>query len=154
MIEPAYDRTQRGYFAFFVVPIFVAIAGVYGWSTGSVEGTVVFAAVAVIVFVISLFFSTLRVYDGGTALHLDWGPILGARVRLPYAEMASAERARSRFIDGWGIHWVPGRGWTYNIWGYDCVEIRKKSGKVCRVGTEDPEGLTRFLESRISETSR
>lgn len=150
MTTPAYDRTQRGYFAYFVVPIFVAIAGMYGWSTGSVGGTVAFAAVAVIVFVISLLFSTLRVHDDGDALQLTWGPIRWVRVRLAYSEMEAVEPGRSRFIDGWGIHWVPGRGWTYNIWGYDCVEIRKKSGKVCRVGTEDPEGLAHFLESRIS----
>jgi hypothetical protein len=39
-----------------------------------------------------------------------------------------------------------GRGWTYNLWGFDCVEFQYK-GRPCRIGTDDVQGLTDWLRS-------
>ena len=55
--------------------------------------------------------------------------------------------SRSALIDGWGMHWIPGRGWTFNLWGFDCVELIV-SGKPLRIGTDDMENLVAFLESK------
>jgi hypothetical protein len=63
--------------------------------------------------------------------------------------MSDVAAARSSWIDGWGIHYIPGRGMTYNLWGFDCVEI-DMNGRTVRVGTDDPEGLTDFLKGRIA----
>ena len=54
------------------------------------------------------------------------------------------EPGRIAIIDGWGIHYIPGRGWTYNLWGFGCVKLTVR-GKVVRVGTNDVENLARFL---------
>ena len=48
--------------------------------------------------------------------------------------MTAVEAGRSSLIDGWGIHWIPGRGWTYNLWGFGCVVIQQGK-KTTRVGT-------------------
>ncbi len=32
--------------------------------------------------------------------------------------------ARSNWLDGWGIHYFPGRGIIYNLWGFDCVRVQ------------------------------
>ena len=59
---------------------------------------------------------------------------------------------RSRVLDGWGIHWLPVRGWIYNVSGFDCVAITTRRGRL-RVGTDDPGGLATFLQRKIADRS-
>jgi hypothetical protein len=61
--------------------------------------------------------------------------------------MTDVKRSRSKVVDGWGIHCVVGRGWTWNLWGFDCVELRVK-GTTYRIGSDDADALARFLQSR------
>ena len=58
------------------------------------------------------------------------------------------EIGRTNIIDGWGIHYFPGRGWTYNIWGFDCVKLTL-GRKIIRVGTDDAEELAKFIREKI-----
>jgi len=104
--------------------------------------------VAALVAVLALCFRTLTVSDEGDALTIRFGPIALFRKRVSYASMSSAAPARSAILDGWGVHWLPGRGWTWNLWGRDCVEIETTRG-VVRVGTDDREGLADFLRTRL-----
>ena len=53
-------------------------------------------------------------------------------------------RKHGESVIGWGIHYFPGRGWTYNIWGFACVKLTL-GRKIIRVGTDDADGLARFL---------
>ncbi|MEO2024093.1 MAG: hypothetical protein ABGX05_19875, partial [Pirellulaceae bacterium] len=69
--------------------------------------------------------------------------------QIPYQNIATTEPGHSKFIDGWGIHYIPGRGWTYNLWGFDCVKITTTKGKVFRIGTDAPEELSAFLEEKL-----
>ena len=46
------------------------------------------------------------------------------------------------------IHCIPGRGWTYNLWGFDCVVVRQ-GNKTTRVGTDDVAGLLAFLRTKV-----
>lgn len=97
-------------------------------------------------------FGSLTVRDEGDALLLRFGPWPFWRKRLPYADIEDPRPARSMLIDGWGIHWFPGRGWTWNVWTLDCVEIRLR-GKPFRIGTDDKEALAAFLQARIAEAA-
>ena len=68
------------------------------------------------------------------------------RTRLLRSEILSHEITE---ISGWvgaGIRGVSG-GWLWRVWGRSCVEIRKANGKRLVVGTNDPEGLSRALNS-------
>jgi hypothetical protein len=98
-------------------------------------------------------FRNLRVVDEGDALALRFGPLPLFRKRIPYSRIQAAERDRTTVVDGWGIHWVPGRGWTYNLWGFDCVRLTLTNGRTIRVGTDDPEGLARFLHRKLNASS-
>lgn len=51
-------------------------------------------------------------------------------------------------VDGWGIHKILGRGWTWNLWGFDCAELRV-DGQTLRVGSDDADGLVEFLKTRL-----
>ena len=106
-------------------------------------------SIAVVLFVFfALCFMHLTVQDEGMHLGVRFGPLPVFRKRIPYAAMTSVVRSRSKIIDGWGVHCVIGRGWTWNLWGFDCAEIRL-GAKIIRVGSDDADALVKFLEGRI-----
>ena len=88
-------------------------------------------------------------WDGGDHLQISFGPIPLFRRKLLYSRLEKVEQSRSRFLDGWGIHLCSHGGWVWNLWGFDCVDIDSWGGKKFRLGTDDPEGLAAFLESKI-----
>jgi hypothetical protein len=53
-------------------------------------------------------------------------------------------------MDGWGIHMSIRGGWVWNLWGRDCVVIHFEKGML-RIGIDDAENLTAFLDGKISE---
>jgi len=93
--------------------------------------------------------TTLTVEDQSDTLLVQFGPVPLFSTKIRYEEIRDVKADRSRVIDGWGLHYVPRRGWTWNLWGFDCVEIRREKNTI-RVGTDDPENLTAFLQSRLS----
>lgn len=110
-------------------------------------------AAAIAVAVIACSFRYLRVRDAGDHLEVRFGPLPIFVKRIDYRELRSVEPARSGWIDGWGIHYTLGRGWIYNLWGRDCVRLEREKGAL-RIGTDDVEGLTRFLRERIADRRR
>ncbi len=81
-------------------------------------------------------------------LAIRYGPLPLFWRRLLYASITAAEAARSDWLDGGGIHYMPGRGWIYNLWGRDCVKLHLVDKKV-RIGTNDVEGLLRFVKTKV-----
>ena len=96
-------------------------------------------------------FQHLTVADEGNRLLVHYGPLPLFRKRIWYDDLRHVEAGRTNILDGWGIHWIPGRGWTWNIWGFACVVIRLDRGTL-RVGTDDPHGLVQFLRSRMKSS--
>ena len=84
---------------------------------------------------------------------MQYGPLPWFRKAVPYTEITAVERGRSTLVDGWGIHWVPFRGWTYNLWGFDCAVLRLGS-RIVRIGTDDAENLVAFLQEKIAAHPR
>ncbi len=99
--------------------------------------------------VLAVSFRQLTVRDAGDRLELRFGPFPLFRRSVAYAAIESFEIARSSWIDGLGVHWIPGRGWTWNLWGFDCVQLRTTSGPL-RIGTDDPQGLAALLAERTA----
>ena len=108
-------------------------------STLGVAGTLVMVA---------LMFKQLTVRDEGECLAIRYGPLPVFRKLIPYSKMESVEQGRSAIVDGWGIHWIPGRGFTYNLWGRDCA-ILMVEGRVFRIGSDDAEDLVAFLRGKV-----
>ena len=100
--------------------------------------------------VIGLSFQWLRVVDEGDTLAVRYGPMPFFRKRVRYERITAAALDRTSFIDGWGIHWVPGRGWTYNLWGFDCVRLTLTDNRILRIGTDDSLGLQQFLARKYA----
>jgi hypothetical protein len=105
-------------------------------------------AIAALLVLLSFTLRQLRIRDGGEYLVVRFGPLplFGRRIR--YADLRSVERGRTSVLDGWGVHWVPGRGFTYNLWGFDCVTLGVQ-GQTVRIGSDDVERLFEFLQGKL-----
>lgn len=97
---------------------------------------------------LSLCFQTLTVADEGEALAVRFGPLPIFRKRIRYESISDVEPTSIALIDGWGIHYIPGRGWTWNIWGWSCVRLTV-NGRSMRIGTDDPENLAAMIQAKI-----
>jgi hypothetical protein len=126
--------------------VLMAFAGRVLCQAGPVRWVMIGAALFMVF--IAYCFKSLTVEDGGDHLAIRYGPLPVFRKNLQFADISGVKRGRTKFIDGWGIHYIPGRGWTYNLWGFDCAEIQMP-GKVVRVGTDDPDGLVQFIHGRL-----
>jgi len=145
-----YQHIQRGYFHYLLYVVALGML-VGAWLSRHVPVPAI--ALAITGLVMWMFAGALQyllVRDGGRWLIVRFGPLplLGTRIR--YDQIESVDPDRTTLLDGWGVHWIPWRGVTYNIWGFDCVRLRV-NGRVIRIGTDDVEGLVRFLRERITE---
>lgn len=110
---------------------------------------IVFLISGVIVLVVGWSLAHLTVEDEGDQLALRFGPFPLFRKRIRYDDIVKAEKGRTTFLDGWGIH-----GNVWNVWGFDCVLLWLRSGAVLKVGTDDAEGLASFLKGRLCDELR
>lgn len=146
-----YSHTQRG--RLHVLGYALGVAFVW---TAAVQRTdpwafVILLLCALLVLSMTRTFAEMTVRDEGTRLAVRYGPTPLFRKLVPYDRIESVELGESRFIDGLGIHFVPWRGWTYNLWGFPCVILHLRNSKYpLRIGTDDGETLLRFLESRLA----
>ncbi len=137
-----YEHTQRGILIIAavtaVILIIIASMIVFGpvWVTLIVAGIMILALAM---------FSTLTVSVQRDALRLWFGPIRSIKKSWPISEIASVTTVTNRWYYGWGIRWTP-TGPLYNIAGLQAVEVTLVSGKVFRIGTDEPEELKRAIE--------
>lgn len=145
-----YDHTQRGLLHWLLGGIAVLFwcLSVPAAADEAVAG-VILRVVGAVLALLAPCFARLRVHDDGEALRVAFGPWGLFATRVRYADIEDVAAGRSALIDGWGIHWIPRRGWTWNVHGFDAVELTLTGGRRMRIGTDDPEGLAAFLESRV-----
>ncbi len=98
------------------------------------------AVVVVVMLVAAAYvFSSLTIELDEQALRWAFGPgIIHKAVPLP--EIRRADATRTRWYEGWGIH-KTGRGWLYNVSGFDAVIIRRHDGSQFLLGTDEPARL-------------
>lgn len=135
-----YEHTQKSplFWIFLILAGAILVVG-----KASVAATVACAALIMI----ALCFGRLTVADKGHAVSIRFGPLPVFGAHFDYSEIADVAPARSNFLDGWGIHWLPGRGRIYNVWGFDCVRMRVRD-KTVRIGTDDLDGLIHALKEK------
>ncbi len=151
MIQEGYDHTQYGKIHFLLqIPAVICLVASYFLLERSTSATMILISVGIILLLFSFTVIWLRVYDLGEHIKCTFGPIKLLSKKTAYCDIAEAYVSRSKLIDGWGIHKVAGRGWTYNIWGYDCVEFKLTNGNLMRIGTDDPANLANFIQSKLN----
>ena len=126
--------------------VLVAIACI---GRGIRPDTLTLGGCGLLMILLAFCFHYLEVRDEGDFLALRYGPLPLFRRRIQFSKITSAESSRSSILDGWGIHYIPFRGMIYNLWGFDCVKL-KLGNRIIRVGSDDVEGLIRFLKERLN----
>jgi len=154
---PRYSNTQHAPLYGLVggFGVVFAVVGLTPMEEGEAYLSWIFIGTAVFMILLAISFVYLRVEDDPVELGLRvrFGPLPLFGTRIPYEDIESIEVARSSWLDGWGVHWAPGRGWIYNLWGFSCVEIHRSHGPSVRVGTNDAQRLVRFLRE-VATASR
>ena len=147
-----YNHTQKAPLYLILLAGTAVAATIAYFVSDQVPAFWIALGITILTGVIAACFVDLTIRDDGDYLSVRFGllPMFGTKLR--YSDMHAVEAARSSAVDGWGVHWVPGRGWTYNIWGFDCVKIALKK-KTVRIGSDDIDGLLKFLKTKVAVTS-
>jgi len=151
-----YDHVQQGRLHWLVyggaaVCLWAGIVILDGAAPGErTAGFWLYFVLAGLLGVLGMSFQYMRVRDRGEVMEINFGPLPLLRRQVRYDEIVSVKRGRTAWIDGWGIHLVPGRGWTWNVWGRDCAELQVNGSRL-RVGTNDPDGLVAMIEERLAD---
>ena len=142
-----YRHTQIGYltitvlaFALFFITIIMAMS-VFSWIT---------FAVLIILVIALISSSTLTVAILEEVLEIRFGPGV-IRKKFHLKDIESCQAVKNRWYYGWGIHLTP-RGWLFNVSGFSAVEIKLKSGKKYRIGTDVPNELEKAIRQAIEVT--
>jgi hypothetical protein len=144
-----YRHTQHaGPGWWFQVAVLVALAlGVEAWFNGYVVLFVAAMLIALIAGPVFMVLSRLTVEVDDIALRAFFWRGWPCKT-LPLAEARSVQAVRNHWWYGFGIWWIP-RGTVWTVWGFDAIQFELSSGRVLRIGTDEPEALLAALESRV-----
>jgi len=142
-MDMPYHHTQRGILIVIVCLAFALLNAAIVWRSGQWSA----AIILITLIAIALVFSSLTVELNGKELRWYFGPGFWT-YRLPLDEIETVAAVRNHWWNGFGIRMRPGFR-LYNVSGLDAVELRLKSGDVRRIGTDDPQGLSAALNSRV-----
>lgn len=149
-MAPSYQHTQTGYLHWVCLVPAVALAAVAWLTVDRPVLLITFATSAAVCLLLAASCYSMTVADVGDELTVRFGPVPLFHTSVRYDLIEHVEAARSTWLDGLGVHYVPGRGWIFNVHGRDCVEIRCTDGRKLRIGTDEPERLTQFVRSRVN----
>lgn len=144
---PPYRHTQVGYTTIallgtaILLALAIALVETPEWVT---------IAVAVMLVIVLIHFSSLSVTLVGELIEVRFGPGL-IRVKFHLMDIESCAAVKNSPWYGWGIRLLP-RGWLYNVSGLDAVELGLKSGRVYRIGTDEPAELAKAINQAIGKT--
>ena len=145
-----YDHTQAG--PWFLILLIVGIAHfVASFFAADVVVQMILVVGGALMCFFAFCFRQLTIRDEGQELLICFGPLPLFRRRVRYAEIEAVKRSRTSWLDGWGIHLSPGGGWTWNMWGFDCVDVYINGRRKLRIGTDDADALVQFIETRLPE---
>ncbi len=148
---PTYQHTQRGPWSFVLLAVVASnlTLAVRLWGNEPAWASWLFLSVALLMTFMTFCFQSLTTTVSETSLRVHFGPIPLLEKKVLLEEIVSVRPEKSSLLDGWGVHWTPGKGWIYNMWGFDCLAINLGT-RHFRVGTNDPDQLCEVLERAIS----
>ncbi|MBL7064731.1 MAG: hypothetical protein ISS49_11095 [Anaerolineae bacterium] len=144
-----YQHTQIGYLIIIALAIALLFTvyriTVYGFNWIAFAGLIILGACLVL-------FATLTVVIEEDVLEIRFGPGV-IRKKFPLKDIESCQVVENPWYYGWGIRLTP-HGWLYNVSGSYAVEIKMKTGKKYRIGTDVPNDLEKVFRQSIERTAR
>jgi hypothetical protein len=106
-----------------------------------------FVAVAILAMTgaVLAMFSSLTVEIDKSTLTCRFGVGLIQRSIL-LSDIDHARAVSNPWFVGWGIRWIPGSYWVWNVSGFQAVELTMKDGRRFRISTDEPEALILAIE--------
>jgi hypothetical protein len=107
------------------------------------------AALVVTLSILAIFlvlFYSLNVEISSNVLVCRFGIGL-IRRQIPLSDIQEVRAVTNPWFVGWGIRWMPGQYWLWNVSGLRAVELLLKNGTRFRVGTDEPEALVHAIEA-------
>jgi hypothetical protein len=144
MIE-RYKHTQVGYLVIVVMAAVMVLIGVVLANAG-INWTAI--GILVVIAVALVLFSSLTVVIWEEELEARFGPG-PIRKRFKLNEIESCQVVKNHWYYGWGIRLTP-HGWLYNVSGFHAVEIKLRTGKKFRIGTDVPQELEEAIRQAIN----
>jgi hypothetical protein len=135
-IMKRYEHTQVGYL---IIAAMAAVMVLIGIVLAKAGVNWIAVGVLVVIAVALVLFSSLTVAIREEELEVRFGPGL-IRQRFKLNEIESCKVVKNSWYYGWGIRLTP-HGVLYNVSGFDAVEIRLRTGKKFRIGTDVPQEL-------------
>ena len=152
----SYKHAQIGYLTLVVT---LAVLVLFAWlyitaraEPSSVDSGTNFAFTATVVLILFILasFATLAVTLDENYLRLKFGYGIFQKKFLR-GEIASVQIVKNRWYYGWGIRlWLWSKMWIYNVSGFDAIEIIMKSGRIYRIGTDEPRKLESAIKRAIN----
>jgi len=140
-----YEHTQVGYLIIVAMAAVMVLIGVVLANAGInwiAIGVLVVIAIALVLF------SSLTVVIWEEELEARFGPG-PIRKRFKLNEIESCRVVKNHWYYGWGIRLTP-HGVLYNVSGFDAVEIKLRTGKKFRIGTDVPQELEEAIRQAIN----
>ena len=140
-----YKHTQIGWLTLILLGIGILLTGYSGilysnWITLSVFGVLVICIIL---------FASLTVIVNNNSIEIKFGSGL-IRKKFRFEEIESCTVVKNHWWYGWGIRKIP-KGWLFNVSGLDAVELLMRNGKVYRIGTDDPQELSKFIQKKLNK---
>jgi hypothetical protein len=145
--RPAYRHTQMAPLGTILYGV-AAVLFTAAWALRPLPWlAALFLGLGVLLAVLGSAVQWLTVADEGDRLSVRFGPLPLFRTSVRYEDIHEVAIGRTGPCERGGVPFIPWRGRAWRLWGPDCVLIRT-AGRTLRIGTDDPKGLTRFLDAR------
>ena len=142
-----YEHTQVGYLIIVAMAATMVLIGIVLANAGInwiAIGVLIIIAVALVLFC-SL---TVVIWEEELEVRFGPGPI---RKRFKLNEIESYKVVKNHWYNGWGIRLIP-HGILYNVSGFYAVEIKLRTGKQYRIGTNVPQELEVAIRRALSNS--
>ena len=144
-----YRHTQLGGVIIVMVMIAFVLVLFPAWLSGTFH-PVQLAVAGVLLVTLALFHSlTVEVKDQNLMCSFGSGLI---KKRIPLSDVEKVHIVRNPWYAGWGIRWMPGQYWLWNVSGFQAVELVYKNNTRFRIGTDEPESLVRAIQANKANT--
>ena len=148
MIE-RYKHTQVGYL---IIAVMAAVMVLIGIILANADINWVAIGVLVVIAIALVLFSSLTVVIWEEELEARFGPG-PIRKRFKLNEIESCQVVKNHWYYGWGIRFTP-HGVLFNVSGFHAVEIKLRTGKKFRIGTDVPQELEEAIRQAIKVSPR
>lgn len=140
-----YRHTQIGYFLLIaysaVILIFCYLIIVTDFHPVALAGLIIMLTALGL-------FATLTVSVSDQKIKIKFG--LGIlRKSFLLKDVQAYQVVKNPWYYGWGIRYTP-RGWIFGVSGLSAIELKMKSGKIYRIGTDDPRSFSQALDEALN----